>query len=79
MKARAAELKAQAGGSDGEDDVLAKINELPGEDKALATCFHQLVHEVAPTSCLAPGTACRRTRRRAGAAKWSASSRAHRR
>jgi len=48
MKARAAELKAQAGGSDGEADVLAKINEMPDEDKALATCFHQLVHEVAP-------------------------------
>lgn len=48
MKDRAKELKAQASGSDGEADVLAKIDQMPGEDKALATCLHQLVHEVAP-------------------------------
>jgi len=48
MKARAKELKAQASGSDGEADVLAKIDQMPGEDKALATRLHQLVHEVAP-------------------------------
>jgi len=48
MRDRAKELKAQASGSDGEADVLAKIDEMPDEDKALATSFHQLVHGVAP-------------------------------
>lgn len=48
MKDRAKELKAQPGGSDGEADVLAKIDEMPDEDKALATHLHRLVHEVAP-------------------------------
>ncbi len=48
MKDRATELKAQASGSDGEADVLAKIDQMPDDDKALATCLHQLVREVAP-------------------------------
>ncbi len=48
IKDRAKELKAQRGGSDGEADVLAKIDEMPDEDKALATHLHRLVHEVAP-------------------------------
>lgn len=48
MKERAKELKAPTGGLEGEADVLAKIDEMPGPDKALAKGFHQLVHEVAP-------------------------------
>lgn len=48
MQDRANELRAQASGSDGEADVLAKIAEMPDEDKALATNFHQLVRAVAP-------------------------------
>ena len=48
MKERADELKAQAKGSDSEADVLAKIAEMPPEDRSLATHFHELVHDVAP-------------------------------
>lgn len=48
MRDRAKELKAQASGSDGEAEVLAKIDEMPDEDKSLATSFHQLVQNVAP-------------------------------
>lgn len=48
MKDRARELKSTAGHSDGEADVLAAIKEMPDEDKAVATHFHQLVAEVAP-------------------------------
>ncbi|MEP7055530.1 MAG: hypothetical protein ABI912_09810 [Actinomycetota bacterium] len=48
MRDRASELKAQASGSDGEADILAKIDEMPDEDGAMATSFHQLVRSVAP-------------------------------
>ena len=48
MKQRADELKAQAKGSDSEADVLAKIADMPPEDRSLATHFHELVHDVAP-------------------------------
>jgi len=48
MKERANELKARARASDGEADVLAKIAAMPPEDQALATRFHELVHDVAP-------------------------------
>lgn len=48
VKERADELKAQARGSDGEAEVLAKIAEMPPEDRSLATHFHELVHDVAP-------------------------------
>jgi uncharacterized protein YdhG (YjbR/CyaY superfamily) len=48
MKERANELKAQAKDADGEADVLAKIAEMPPEDRSLATHFHELVHDVAP-------------------------------
>lgn len=48
VKERADELKAQAKGSDGEAEVLAKIAEMPPEDRSLATHFHELVHDVAP-------------------------------
>ncbi len=40
IRERAKELQAQASGSDGETQVLAKINEMPDEDKTLATSFH---------------------------------------
>ncbi len=48
MKERANELKAQAKGADGEAEVLAKIAEMPPQDRSLATHFHELVHDVAP-------------------------------
>lgn len=48
MKDRAKELKSPAGPSCGETDVLAAIEEMPDEDKDIATNFHQLVAEVAP-------------------------------
>ena len=48
MRDRAKELKARASESDGAAHVLAKIDEMPDEDKTLATSFHQLVQEVAP-------------------------------
>jgi uncharacterized protein YdhG (YjbR/CyaY superfamily) len=48
IKERADELKAQAKGSEGEADVLAKIAEMPQQDRSLATHFHELVHDVAP-------------------------------
>ena len=50
MKERANELKAQARGSkaDGEADALAKIGEMPDDERELATAFHELVKAVAP-------------------------------
>lgn len=48
MKDRAKELKSPAGQGDGESDVLAAIDEMPDEDKEIATSFHELVHEIAP-------------------------------
>src|SRR5687767_3640713 len=48
MKERAAELKAQARGADGEADLLAKVGEMPDDERVLATKFHELVKEVAP-------------------------------
>jgi hypothetical protein len=39
MRDRAKELKAQASGSDGAAEVLAKIDEMPDEDRTLATSF----------------------------------------
>jgi uncharacterized protein YdhG (YjbR/CyaY superfamily) len=44
MKERARELKAEAG----EADLLAKIAEMPGPDRALATRVHELVKASAP-------------------------------
>ncbi len=52
MKERAAELKAeQKRGKDraaGEKDLLAKIAEMPPEDRALAERIHAIVTKVAP-------------------------------
>ncbi|RCK68073.1 hypothetical protein DT076_17925 [Desertihabitans brevis] len=53
MKERAAELKAQSGRrgkKDGEADVLAKIAEMPADERAIAEGLHALVKEVHPTS-----------------------------
>lgn len=62
MKARAEELKAEkrrsAGGAkgraDGESDVLAKIAEMKGSDRAMAKRLHAIITEAAPA--LAPRT-----------------------
>jgi uncharacterized protein YdhG (YjbR/CyaY superfamily) len=60
MKERAAELKAEtrrgsrAGKADGERDVLAKIAEMPGRDRAMAKRLHEIVKASAPN--LSPKT-----------------------
>src|SRR5215470_16708389 len=46
MKERAKELKSSKG--DGEGDVLAKIAEMPDEDRALAERLHALIKASAP-------------------------------
>ena len=58
MKERAQELKAEARASkskaDGERDVLAKIAEMPGPDRAMAKRLHEIVKASAPA--LSPKT-----------------------
>src|SRR5437870_3041930 len=60
MKERARELKAaarrrpRAGKADGESDVLAKIAEMPGPDRALAERLHAIIKASAPA--LSPRT-----------------------
>ena len=58
MKERARELKAEARGDQGraagERDVLAKIAEMPGPDRAMAERFHAIVKASAPA--LSPKT-----------------------
>jgi uncharacterized protein YdhG (YjbR/CyaY superfamily) len=60
MKERAAELKAQARGgakgnkADGEGELLAKIAEMQGSERAMATRLHALVQANAPA--LSPKT-----------------------
>jgi uncharacterized protein YdhG (YjbR/CyaY superfamily) len=61
MKERAQELKAEArrgrgkkGKADGERDVLAKIAEMKGLDRAMAQRLHAIIKETAPE--LAPRT-----------------------
>jgi uncharacterized protein YdhG (YjbR/CyaY superfamily) len=60
MKERAKELKAEtrrgsrAGKADGERDVLAKIAEMPGRDRAMAKRLHEIVKASAPN--LSPKT-----------------------
>ena len=58
MKERARELKAEARASrnkaDGERDVLAKIAEMPGPDRAMAKRLHSIVKASAPA--LSPKT-----------------------
>jgi uncharacterized protein YdhG (YjbR/CyaY superfamily) len=48
MQERARELKAAARKADGESDVLAKIAEMPGTDRAMAERIHALVKASAP-------------------------------
>jgi uncharacterized protein YdhG (YjbR/CyaY superfamily) len=52
MKERARELKAEARANrsraQGESDVLAKIAEMPGPDRAIAKRIHAIVEESAP-------------------------------
>ena len=48
MKERARELKAPAGGSEGEATVLAKIAEMSDPDRALAERLHAIVKATAP-------------------------------
>ena len=52
MKERAKELKEEARASkskaEGEKDVLAKIAEMPGPDRAIAKRFHAIVKDNAP-------------------------------
>ena len=56
MRDRAQELKAapRRGKADGEGDVLAKIAEMTGQDRALAERVHAIVKATAPD--LAPRT-----------------------
>jgi uncharacterized protein YdhG (YjbR/CyaY superfamily) len=55
MEERAKELKAaRKGKSDGTADLLAKIAELPDDDRAMAERIHSIVMEAAPD--LAPRT-----------------------
>ena len=52
MKERAKELKSEARASknraDGERDVLAKIAEMPGPDRAMAKRLHEIIASSAP-------------------------------
>ena len=48
MKERAKELKASASRAEGERDVLAKIAEMPGSDRAMAERIHAIVTASAP-------------------------------
>ena len=54
MKERARELKAEAAKADGEKALLAKIEEMEGSDRAIATRLHALVMAAAPS--LSPKT-----------------------
>jgi len=54
MKERAKELKAGAKKADGEADVLAKIAEMPGLDRAMAERLHAVIKASAPA--LSPKT-----------------------
>ena len=54
MKERARELKAEAAKADGEKALLAKIEEMEGSDRAMATRLHAIVMAAAPS--LSPKT-----------------------
>ena len=54
MRERARELKAEAAKADGEKALLAKIEEMEGSDRAIATRLHALVMAAAPS--LSPKT-----------------------
>jgi len=64
MRERARELNAARRGSrastaDGESDVLAKIAEMPGTDRAIAMRLHAIVKASAPALSPRTGTGCR--------------------
>ena len=48
MKERAKELKAEAQRADGESDLLAKIAEMQGPDRAMAKRLHEIIKASAP-------------------------------
>jgi hypothetical protein len=48
MRERAREQKAAARKADGESEVLAKIAEMEGDDRAMAERLHALIKETAP-------------------------------
>jgi uncharacterized protein YdhG (YjbR/CyaY superfamily) len=48
MKDRAQELKAEARNADGESALLAKIAEMPEQDRTLAERLHEIVKATAP-------------------------------
>jgi hypothetical protein len=54
MKERAKELKAERTRAEGESDVLAKIAEMRGSDRAMAKRLHAIIQETAPA--LSPRT-----------------------
>jgi uncharacterized protein YdhG (YjbR/CyaY superfamily) len=54
MKERAKELKAEAAKADGEKALLAKVAEMKGTDKAMATRLHAIITAAAPS--LSPKT-----------------------
>jgi uncharacterized protein YdhG (YjbR/CyaY superfamily) len=54
MKERARELKAESKKADGEQALLAKVAEMKGSDRAMATRLHELITAAAPS--LAPKT-----------------------
>jgi len=54
MRERAREQKARSGKADGEQDVLAKIDEMSASDRAMAERLHAIITTSAPA--LAPRT-----------------------
>jgi uncharacterized protein YdhG (YjbR/CyaY superfamily) len=54
MKERARELKAEAAKADGESDLLAKIAEMQGSERAMAMRLHAIIKASAPA--LSPKT-----------------------
>jgi uncharacterized protein YdhG (YjbR/CyaY superfamily) len=54
MRERARELKAQQSKADGESDLLAKISEMPEQDRVMAERVHAIVSASAPV--LSPRT-----------------------
>ena len=48
MKERAQELKAAARGADGEQELLAKVAEMPERDRVMAERIHAIVKKSAP-------------------------------
>jgi uncharacterized protein YdhG (YjbR/CyaY superfamily) len=49
MKERARELKAEAEKADGENELLAKITEMPEPDRSMAKRLHAIIKASAPT------------------------------